>query len=377
MDVIHLDKQALDIARKHLLENVSFRELSRRYYVSPSTIHRRLAKWLNENRFDLLDRAESGTAIAGAVDEGLGEALARKTGIWRARAVRVEGVDAAFTDQYREKPQSAAAQSAYKASDNLHKCLGETAAELIFGSLRKNMTIGLSSGRGVGFAIEKMGEIAKRTPSWASGYQNIQAISLCGGAHIGLWELTNTRDFDADENIFALAATLKIARNNVRYVIGPVAQAPSSPAKGGRIPELDLAVIGLGQLDTQHHYLRDQNEMQLKAMAGPVRRIAAWQEEHPQTPEAVAEIVLRLYPVGKDLPREFLDILDETNKTIVALPEEKIKTAGEVILIAGGKQKLKALAGLLYGRCAGAPIEKTNLTLVTDAWTAEQILHLA
>jgi len=46
MDVIDLDKLASEIARKHLLENVSFKELGKMYYTSPSTIHRRLTKWL-------------------------------------------------------------------------------------------------------------------------------------------------------------------------------------------------------------------------------------------------------------------------------------------------------------------------------------------
>ena len=50
MDIIDLDKLASEIARKHLLENVSFRELGKMYYTSPSTIHRRLTKWLADGR---------------------------------------------------------------------------------------------------------------------------------------------------------------------------------------------------------------------------------------------------------------------------------------------------------------------------------------
>jgi uncharacterized protein YjcR len=56
MDVIDLDKSAAEIARKHLLKGMTFRELGRIYHASPSTIQRRLTKWLAKNRFDLHDR---------------------------------------------------------------------------------------------------------------------------------------------------------------------------------------------------------------------------------------------------------------------------------------------------------------------------------
>jgi hypothetical protein len=57
------------------------------------------------------------------------------------------------------------------------------------------------------------------------------------------------------------------------------------------------------------------------------------------------------------------------------LLREKIKNAGETVLIAGGKQKVDALFGLLTGEYPQAPIDEKNLTLVTDAWTAETIIQ--
>jgi DNA-binding transcriptional regulator LsrR (DeoR family) len=378
MDVIDLDNLALEIAQKHLLKNLSFKELGRMYYAAPSTIHRRLMKWLEEDRFELRDKlGERKAAYIISREDDLGESLVKKTGIWRARVVSVAGVEQAFTRQYLDKADSQDAQAAYRASDELHRCLGEAAAELIFNSLRKNLTIGLSSGRGVGFAVEKLAEIVHRTPSWASGYESIHLVSLCGGAHIGMWEFSNSRDFDADENVFALAALLKVPRENVFYISGPISMDPlgrrleTSPAYN-----LDLAVLGLGQLNTQHHYFRDRNELQLKAMSGPIRRLIEWQAQNPDLLDSVAEIILRLYPVGgKPLSPEFLETLRETNKTILAIDPGKVKNAGEIMLIAGGRQKLNALYGVLSGQCPEAPIDKRNLTLVTDAWTAEAILQ--
>ena len=107
MDIVDLDKAAIEIARKHLLQGISYREIGRIYHASPSTIHRRLTKWLSENRFELRDKAgDRSKAIVIAVDDDLGEALARKTGIWRARVVRISGVEQAFTYEYQDKPES-------------------------------------------------------------------------------------------------------------------------------------------------------------------------------------------------------------------------------------------------------------------------------
>jgi DNA-binding transcriptional regulator LsrR (DeoR family) len=139
---------------------------------------------------------------------------------------------------------------------------------------------------------------------------------------------------------------------------------------------LDMVVIGLGQLNTQHHYLRDYNDLQLKEMSEPIRRIIEWQTKNPELRDSVAEIVLRLYPTAnKSLPLEFLETIRETNNSVLAITPEKIKNAGEVILIAGGRQTVNALRGLLLREYPDAPVERRNLTLVTDSWTAETILY--
>ena len=253
--------------------------------------------------------------------------MVRKTGIWRARVVRISGVEEAYTEHYLEKPESESAQAAYRASDELYRCLGEVAAELMLNSLRRGMTIGISSGRGVGFTIEGLKEMVRRAPSWATGYESIRLVSLCGGAHIGTWEYANSRDFDADENVFSLSSLLKIPRQNVSYMSGPISMDSNS-----RQPEinpkfsLDMAVIGLGQLNTQHHYLRDYNELQLKSMSEPIRRIIEWQSKNPDLRDSVAEIVLRLYPTAnKSLPLEFLETIRETNNSVLAITPRRFK----------------------------------------------------
>ena len=111
-------------------------------------------------------------------------------------------------------------------------------------------------------------------------------------------------------------------------------------------------------------------------LSGPIRRIIEWQSTHPELLDSIAEVVLRLYPVGdKPLIPEFVETIRETNSTILAVAPEKIKNASEILLIAGGNQKVNALYGILMGGCSEAPIDKENLTLVTDAWTAETLLR--
>jgi hypothetical protein len=189
-----------------------------------------------------------------------------------------------------------------------------------------------------------------------------------------VWELLIAA-IDADENVDGFGS--RVPRSNVFYITGTVSMDPNSQLwKSDLNINLDLAVIGLGQLNTQHHYFRDHNELQLKAMSTSIRKLIEWQSNNPELLDSIAEIVLRLYPAGsKPLPEEFLDVIHETNNTILAVPPDKIRKAGEIMLIAGGSQKINALHGILTGRFPEAPIDKKNLTLVTDSWTAETILQ--
>jgi DNA-binding transcriptional regulator LsrR (DeoR family) len=110
-------------------------------------------------------------------------------------------------------------------------------------------------------------------------------------------------------------------------------------------------------------------------MSEPIRNIIEWQSKNPDAENGVAEIVLRLYPTATSrFPAEFLDAIRETNSHVIAVDPERIRGAGEVILIAGGAQKIDALYAVLMDGCPDAPIDKRNLTLVTDSWTAETLL---
>ncbi len=373
-----LGNGALEIAREYLLKKVHLEVLGQKYHAAPSTVHRRLNKWLSEGRFDLVDKFDGKSNLQPIeLDTELEEKLVQKTKIWQARIVKVSSLERTYTDLYRETGDKRHIQMAWKAEDELHESLGEAAAELILSRLRRNMTIGLSSGRGVGFATMKIGEKAQKMPSRANGFENTRIISMCGGAHVGTWLIPIHRPLDADENVFALAAILKVPVNNLAYNDGPTSIGPQEHRA---LPEykhdLDLAVIGLGQLNTGHHFFRYIDTVQLRAVAEPLHRIKNWQNDNPELLERVAEIAHRLYLLGnQDIPQEFLDAVHEINRSMNAMPADRIQSAKEVIIIAGDRQKVNALYELLAGGCREAPIVKSNLTLVTDSWTAKTILE--
>jgi hypothetical protein len=225
--------------------------------------------------------------------------------------------------------------------------------------------------------VESLAENIRKSPSWVSGYESLSLVSLCGGVHAGKWgqSSSSSRDFDADENIFALAAALKIPRKNITYISGPVLpHTPEQIAKWLKL-SLDVAVIGLGQLNTRHHYYRDIIELKISSPSDPIQTILDWQGKNPALCDGLAEIVMQLYPIaGKQYPPAFLQAIQEVNQTILKVSPSVIKNAAEVILIAGGRQKVEALSGLLRGDYPDAPIDRRNLTLITDAWTAETIL---
>jgi hypothetical protein len=52
-----LNAEALDITKKYLLGCSTLKELAVEYHRSAATLHRRLTKWLDEGRFDLVDTA--------------------------------------------------------------------------------------------------------------------------------------------------------------------------------------------------------------------------------------------------------------------------------------------------------------------------------
>ncbi len=375
-----LDGEALEIATRYLLDGWTLKQLAGVYHRSPATLHRRLARWLNDGRFELVDTmaAEATPRVVG-MDERLSEALSGRTSIWRAHVAVVEGVGDAYSDDYLMPDGSPEANRAFEAHDRLHQALGQAASTYFATRLRRGITIGVSSGRGVGFLVMGLAELAQERPSFLRGYQSIRIESLCGGARVGAWQVPTVRALDADENVFQLSSILEVPRNNVAYMRGWISgerrDDDAIAYTGG--PPLDMALVGLEVLNTRHQFFlhHDQN-VQLGAIAPYIETIKEIQTDDPTLLDSVAGIAHHFFVTGQhDYPGSLIQAVDGINDEVLVVPPQRIKSAAEVIMVTGGAQKVNALVELLNGQCPGAPVDLDNLTLITDAWTAERALE--
>ncbi|MCY4527667.1 MAG: hypothetical protein OXD46_01380 [Chloroflexi bacterium] len=374
-----LDGEALEIATRYLLDGWTLKQLAGVFHRSPATLHRRLARWLNDGRFELVDTmaAEVTPRVVG-MDERLSEALSGRTSIWRAHVAVVEGVGDAYSDDYLIPDGSPEANRAFEAHDRLHQALGQAASTYFATRLRRGITIGVSSGRGVGFLVMGLAELAQERPSFLRGYQSIRIESLCGGARVGAWAVPTVRALDADENVFQLSSILGVPRSNITFMRGWISgeRRPDINNDLPHKPPLDLALAGLEVLNTRHQFFlhHDQN-VQLGAIAQYIETLKELQAGDPTLLDSVAGIAHQFFVTGaREYPERLSEAVDGINREVLVVPPERVRKAEEVIMVTGGAQKLNALVDLLDGRCPGAPVDLDNLTLITDAWTAERAL---
>ena len=375
-----LDGQALEIASKYLLDRWTLKQLASKYHRSPATLHRRLTKWLDSGRFELTDtRTEESVPRVVGINDRLSDALSGRAHIWRAHVAVIDGVDDAYSENYLGPDDSAEAQRAFEAHDRLHLALGQVASSYFASRLRRGMTIGVSSGRGVGFLVMGLADIAEERPFLLRGYQSIRIESLCGGARVGAWAVPTVRALDADENVFQLSAILGVPRSSVTYMRGWISGERrldmERDASAG--PPLDMALVGLEVLNTRHQFFlhHDQN-VQLGAIAPYIETLKELQSGDDTLLDSVAGIAHHFFTTGQhEYQDRLVQAVDGINEEVLVVLPERIRTAAEVIMVAGGAQKLNALVDLLGGRCPDAPVDLDNLTLITDAWTAERVLE--
>jgi DNA-binding transcriptional regulator LsrR (DeoR family) len=374
-----LDQYALEIARRNKLEGESLQKLSKIFPAGATTLHRKIKGWLEQGRFELTDTwSGQTTASQTVIDEPLGERLARATSIRRARVAHLSGVEAATGEDYRmQTSNNERAQAAYQAGDFLHRALGDVAARFLIDQLRPQMTIGLASGRGVALTVDRLEELAKDRREWMSGYQGVKIVSLSGGSWMGTWAMPFNRPLDADANVFHLGTILHVSPR-IRTYIGSWLLA------GERVTEqsnydsvhLDLAIVGIGQLNTGHHFLRPDAALQMESMSDALDSIRDFQDKEGGQHASIADICHVLFYVGTGQPPNRLaKAIGELNKAMSTAPGKTLENAEEVILVAGGAQKEEALYHFIKGNCRGAPIDPARVTLITDSWTANRILE--
>ena len=102
---------------------------------------------------------------------------------------------------------------------------------------------------------------------------------------------------------------------------------------------IDVALLGLGVMDSGHHFLRFQGP-QIEPISEHLKelrqRLMRGRPSH-QT----AEIAHRLFWVGEgSVPADFRGILDEFNSEMVGASPDTLDRAREVDLVAGGRRNV-------------------------------------
>lgn len=379
-----IDTNALKIMTEHLLEGETLAKLAIQYDVSRSTLHRRIVQWRGDRRFRLEDmQADRDSARVVTVDEGLSVEFADKTGHLReVHVVSTRGTDAAASEEFRGDPSKAATQAAYLASDELHRLLGHEGGECLYRGLSRNSSIGVGPGRAASSTVDAFCKLAQERPTHFRGFTSCTIYSLCGGAREEPWFRTSSRRWlDADENAAQLGHALR--SDDVNFRIHWTSSENQEWMNGLKRPiNLARVLVGLGVLNTQHHFRRYEHTVQLSAIADPLRVIREWQEDAPNLTEkgiredSIADIGHRVFATRRLLDDEIKEAIDEINERVVAMPLEYMREAEEVILVAAGAQKLRALYQLVTGRCSNPPVDPANITLVTDEWTAVRIIEM-
>lgn len=254
-----------------------------------------------EDRFELVDTTDvqSSPRVVG-IDEGLSEELTARTKIWRSHVGIIEGVDGAYSGDHLMPDSTAEAQRSYRAHDRLHEALGEVAAGYLVTRLQRRMTVGLASGRGVGFAVMRLADIAQERPSLVRGYESGHIESLFGRSLVGAWATPIARALDADENEFQLSTALNIPQTKILYMRGWLSGAPADFRSRCRSNErpLNLAiVVGVSNSWHQFYTPHDQN-VQLGAVAGYIEILKSLQPDLSGLLDSVAGVGSLRFPGG-------------------------------------------------------------------------------
>lgn len=194
---------------------------------------------------------------------------------------------------------------------------------------------------------------------------------------MGAWSMPFNRPLDADANVFHLGAILHVSpgiRNYVGSWLLAGERLVEQPSYDG--VHLDLAIVGIGQLNTGYHFLRPDAALQMESMGDALASIREFQDAEGDRHASIADICHVLFYVGSgEPPEQITKAINDLNNAMSTPPRETLESAEEVILVAGGAQKEEALYHFVKGNCRDAPIDPARVTLITDSWTANRILE--
>lgn len=321
-------------------------------------------------------------------DEALGERLAAVVGVRDVIVVtRAESSD----NGYGSTDHNVRAR-AFVESDKLHDQLAKVAARHLWGSLRDGDSIAVGDGRATDSVAEALGEITRSEPRRFVG---LSVYSLAGSGHVWAWAERGGAILDADNVTNKLATVLGVKATDIHLVRLPVALGDSqqdlilsaAPHLAGGVQPggsadswrpFDVAVFGLGVLNTGHHLLLYEGPW-IDAISEEIKEVKRLNDELHERglpTSAIAGICNQFFSICDstfpiEIRQRVEDIVVRLNSKTVSVGLARLSRCRHRILVAGGLQKYPGLKAMLIG---DATVLRPTV-FVTDEITARSLLQ--
>ena len=382
---------SIEIARLYFQENLTMKEIRDKYYKEMGVRNiSRLLKLGRDNWWRLRVVTDPTHSNDTCINRRLSDDVRDNTHFADVVAVDCLGVEEAQNDQQRTL-NYAEQEDAFFASDLLHLQISKHASPYLVAKLRHGEYIGIGSGR----ACTYTAHFASKDPK--SGHlkklKGVKVYALCGGQRDRKWSTKLSDPFiglptnlDPDEGASLLADTLGIysSTSDLCLVNLPVAMhnpdlndviATIAPHLNDPAISLSMVVLGLGTLNDRHHFFDQIDGPGLSAIKEDLLLLKKLQKDDHVTLGSIGEVCHRLFWCGETkAPNDIQEIINRINSKIIAVREETLRTVRQTLLIAGGVQKINVLSQLSQGELTDVPIAIETTTLVTDSWTAQELL---
>jgi DNA-binding transcriptional regulator LsrR (DeoR family) len=386
-------EESIYYARQHYEEKLGLSDIS-----SPDGRHKdikTISRIMNSGRTNgwwQLKVLPLGKTSETTIDEALSRQLRQKTVFTNAIVVNCRNVDGAQHDEL--PPNEAERPGAYIDSDILHLQISRHAASYLAGRLGHGYKVGIGSGRASTYTADFFCKDARAGK--VRRLVEVAIFSLVGGVRDVRWSQELAPEFkdvpanlDADEGASLLAEALHVQRESYLHLVNlPISISTNDlPAVVKAIANhlfempdrLDMMISGIGVLNTGHHFIDHCQGAGLAAISDDLQKLQQLQSKDPAMLESIGEVCHRLFWCGDGpTPHKVQKIIRQVNSKVIAVPFKVINEAKELLLVAGGRQKLPVLTRLsktASSDAAQVPFRVDRITLVTDSWTARKILE--
>lgn len=359
------DRLAVTVARLHFEDGLEHAEIAARLGVKVGEV----AGYLRRARRNGLVALRVDDPGIPKYDAVISAMLERVCAVRRVVAVKTASA---------QPPETALADATAPRDRELHQRIASGAAHVLWDKIRDHDKIAVGTGRAVRFTVDALAGLAEAEPRSFTG---IEIVSLTGTPVVR----RDPHDLDSDAIASELGHILKvdgeaIHRANFKYIAkDPRAALRSQDShmmepewEGGQAP--DIALIGLGILDSRHHLMASRRD---DKMIAPVRATLDQLEEIvlPVSSSAIMDLYdtfwVREDALEPPLAAIAWNLVEELNSKVVAVSRPKLDQTREKVIVAGGTLKYPGV--LSYLRHTDA-IGLRATTLVTDSTTAQHLV---